>query len=38
MNLIRLPKDKHSLKNRRKLTCLNVDYLESLIRNQKPLT
>ena len=34
INLIRHPKDKHSLKNRRKLACLNVDYLESLIRNQ----
>lgn len=38
MNLIRHPKDKHSLKNRRKLACLNADYLESLIRNQPPLT
>lgn len=38
MNLIRHPKDKHSLKNRRKLACLNVDYLESLIRDQPPLT
>jgi predicted transposase YbfD/YdcC len=38
INLIRHPKDKHSLKNRRKLACLNVDYLESLIRNQPPLT
>lgn len=38
MNLIRHPKDKHSLKNRRKLACLNPDYLESLIRNQPPLT
>jgi predicted transposase YbfD/YdcC len=34
MNLIRHPKDRHSLKNRRKLACLNCDYLESLIRNQ----
>ena len=34
MNLIRHPKDKHSLKNRRKLACLNPGYLESLIRNQ----
>lgn len=34
MNLIRHPKDKHSLKNRRKLACLNPDYLETLIRNQ----
>ena len=38
MNLIRHPKDKHSLKNRRKLACLNVDYLESLIRKQPSLT
>jgi predicted transposase YbfD/YdcC len=38
INLIRHPKDKHSLKNRRKLACLNVDYLESLIRNQPALT
>lgn len=38
MNLIRHPKDRHSLKNRRKLACLNADYLESLIRNQTPLT
>jgi predicted transposase YbfD/YdcC len=38
MNLIRHPKDKHSLKNRRKLACLNPDYLETLIRNQPPLT
>jgi predicted transposase YbfD/YdcC len=38
MNLIRHPKDHHSLKNRRKLACLNCDYLETLIRNQPPLT
>ncbi len=38
INLIRHPKDKHSLKNRRKLACLNSDYLECLIRNQPPLT
>jgi predicted transposase YbfD/YdcC len=38
MNLIRHPKDKHSLKNRRKLACLNADYLESLLRDQPPLT
>lgn len=38
MNLIRHPKDRHSLKNRRKLACLNDDYLESLIRNQPALT
>ncbi len=33
MNLLREPRDRHSLKNRRKLACLNVDYLESLVRN-----
>ncbi len=38
MNFIRHPKDRHSLKNRRKLACLNCDYLESLIRNQPALT
>lgn len=38
MNLIRHPKDRLSLKNRRKLACLNPDYLETLIRNQPPLT
>jgi predicted transposase YbfD/YdcC len=38
MNLIRHQKDKHSLKNRRKLACLNVDYLHSLIQNQPTLT
>jgi predicted transposase YbfD/YdcC len=38
MNLIRHPKDRHSLKNRRKLACLNSNYLESLIRNQPALT
>lgn len=38
MNLIRQPKDRHSLKNRRKLACLNSDYLESLIRNHPSLT
>jgi predicted transposase YbfD/YdcC len=32
MNLIRNPKDKHSLKVRRKLANLNHDYLEKLIR------
>ena len=38
INLIRHPKDRHSLKNRRKLACLNIDYLESLIRIQASLT
>lgn len=38
MNLIRHPKDRHSLKNRRKLACLNCDYLENLVRNQPALT
>ena len=38
MNLIRHPKDKHSLKNRRTLAVLNNEYLESLIRNQPAST
>lgn len=39
MNLVRHPKDKHSLKVRRKLANLNPDYLETLIRqNHTPLT
>lgn len=38
MNLICNPKDKHSLKNRRKLANLNTDYLETLIRNPETLT
>lgn len=38
MNLIRHPKDRHSLKCRRTLACLNDDYLESLIRNPPALT
>jgi predicted transposase YbfD/YdcC len=37
MNLVRNPKDKHSLKVRRKLANLNSNYLETLIR-QTPLT
>jgi hypothetical protein len=32
INLLRNPKDRHSLKSRRKLACLNTDYLESLLR------
>jgi hypothetical protein len=36
--LLRHPKDKHSLKNRRKLACLNQDYLEKLIRQKTSLT
>lgn len=32
INLLRNPKDRHSLKSRRKLACLNPDYLESLLR------
>lgn len=32
MNLIRHPKDKHSLKVRRKLASLSTDYLEALLR------
>jgi predicted transposase YbfD/YdcC len=38
MNLVRNPKDKHSLKNRRKLATLNPDYLEEIIRKQTALT
>jgi predicted transposase YbfD/YdcC len=37
MNLVRNPKDKHSLKVRRKLANLNPNYLETIIR-QTPLT
>jgi predicted transposase YbfD/YdcC len=38
MNLVRNPKDKLSLKNRRKLANLNPDYLETLIRQTVALT
>ena len=38
MNLVRNPKDKHSLKNRRKLANLNPNYLETLIRQTTQLT
>lgn len=38
MNLVRHPKDKHSLKVRRKLANLNPNYLETLIRQTAPLT
>jgi predicted transposase YbfD/YdcC len=38
MNLVRHPKDKHSLKARRKLANLNPDYLETLIRQTNALT
>lgn len=38
MNLVRNPKDKHSLKVRRKLANLSPDYLETLIRQTSPLT
>lgn len=38
MNLVRNPKDKHSLKVRRKLANLNPDYLDTLIRQSSPLT
>jgi predicted transposase YbfD/YdcC len=38
MNLVRNPKDKHSLKVRRKFANLNPDYLETLIRQNAPLT
>jgi len=38
MNLVRNPKDKHSLKVRRKKANLNPDYLETLIRQSPVLT
>ena len=38
MNLVRNPKDRHSLKVRRKLANLNPDYLETLIRQNASLT
>jgi hypothetical protein len=38
LNLVRNPKDRHSLKVRRKLANLNTDYLESIIRNPAALT
>lgn len=38
INLIRHPKDKHSLKVRRKLAALNPAYLDDLIRQKSPLT
>jgi predicted transposase YbfD/YdcC len=38
MNLVRNPRDKHSLKVRRKRASLNHAYLEALIRQTAPLT
>jgi len=38
INLVRNPKDKHSLKVRRKLANLNPNYLETLIRQTSALT
>jgi predicted transposase YbfD/YdcC len=38
MNLVRNPKDKHSLKVRRKLANLNPEYLETILRQSTPLT
>jgi predicted transposase YbfD/YdcC len=38
MNLVRNPKDHHSLKVRRKLANLNLQYLENLIRQNTALT
>jgi len=35
---VRNPKDKHSLKVRRKLANLSPDYLENLIKQNAPLT
>jgi hypothetical protein len=38
INLLRKPTDKHSLKVRRKRANLDPDYLETLIRQGRPLT
>lgn len=38
MNVVRNPKDRHSLKVRRKLANLSPDYLEALIRQAPALT
>ncbi len=38
MNLLRSQKDRHSLKSRRKLACLNEDYLHALVAQKPPLT
>jgi len=38
MNIVRKPKDRHSLKVRRKLANLNQDYLENLLRQNSALT
>jgi predicted transposase YbfD/YdcC len=38
LNLIQNPKDRHSLKRRRKLACLNTEYLETIIRQTQALT
>jgi predicted transposase YbfD/YdcC len=38
INLVRNPKDKHSLKVRRKLANLNPDYLQTLIQQTATLT
>jgi hypothetical protein len=38
MNLVRNPKDRHNLKNRRKLANLNQDYLATLIQQTQKLT
>jgi hypothetical protein len=38
MNLLRNPKDRHSLKSRRKLACLNQQYLHALVAQKTPLT
>ena len=38
MNLVRKPKDRHSLKVHRKLANLDHEYLESLVRQTNALT
>jgi len=38
MNMLRNPKDKHSLKVRRKVAAIDEDYMEALVRQAPPLT
>ena len=38
MNMLRNPKDKHSLKVRKKVAAIDEDYMEALVRQAPPLT
>ncbi|GGK34886.1 ISAs1 family transposase [Salinarimonas ramus] len=38
MNMLRNPKDKHSLKVRKKIAAIDEDYMEALVRQAPPLT